>query len=115
MKDVNLHLDVICTRPNWVFQGNIYKNFVIFQQPTYRLYVNSDLVTERTWIYDNSIKSINENVWLRLPEGPTHSIRLEPVVRMASQAKFLLFNPQSKSVALKNKQRVSDLEFTFTV
>ena len=114
MKDVNLNLDVICTRPNWVFV-NFYKDFEVFQNPIYRLYVNSDLITERTWIYDNSIKSIHENVWIRLPEGPTHSVRLEPVMKMPSQAKFLLFNPQSSTVSLKNKQRLNDLEFTFTV
>lgn len=115
MKEVNITTEVICTIPEWIRTGRHYSEFDVYQHPVYRLYVNSDLITERSWIYDDSIRAINEDFWVLLPEVATHTLRIEPVLRLPSQAKFLLFNPQSRSVQLKSKTRINNYEFTFMI
>lgn len=37
---------------------------------SYRFYVDDDLITERTWAWDNSVYFINEHVLVNLEEGP---------------------------------------------
>ena len=39
------------------------------EQPVYRLYVDTDLITERTFIWPQSEKCIRERLVLRLPNG----------------------------------------------
>jgi hypothetical protein len=47
----------------------------------YRLYINSELMSERTWIWgehSNSI-SLKENIWVDLDINSTHTINLEQI------------------------------------
>jgi hypothetical protein len=118
MPQVNLSLEIHCDRPSWINSGYVAGNpvadYSVLRQPTYRLYINDDLITERTWYWEDSIY-INEDVWVDLPEGIEHKLSVEPVLRNPAQAKFLVFNVQAKTGALKNKQRINDLQFSFNI
>jgi hypothetical protein len=62
--EVKITADVYCTWENVA--------------PSYRLYVDRDLITERTFSWSGSDTFINETIICDLPQGQ-HQIRLEPV------------------------------------
>lgn len=37
--------------------------------PRYRIYVDNDLITERSWIWKDSITCLQENIWVNLNGG----------------------------------------------
>jgi len=80
MSQVNLKVQVYCVKPSWV---NFEKN-------RYRLYVDEDMLTERSWIWD--IKTyIDENIWVELQADTEHIIKLVPILDpIDSFAKFAL-------------------------
>ena len=82
MSQVNLKVQVHCLKPSWV---NFEKN-------KYRLYVNEDMLTERSWIWD--IKTfIDENIWVELESNKEHRIKIVPILDpINSLAKFALKN-----------------------
>ena len=82
MADVNLKVQVQLLQPKWVERSVINH---------YRLYVNDNLITERTWIW-NFDTVINENIWVDVPSHVSHIIRLESVVDPRSIAQFGLRN-----------------------
>ena len=63
MQEFNVTLDVHC-KP-WTDVAE-----------TYRLYVDDDLITERTFIWDKRTNFIREHVALELAPG-THTVRVE--------------------------------------
>jgi len=85
-----LTLDVRCYRPNWVFEEH---NKIKYSTPGYRIYVDKDLLVERSWVWEGN-NYITENVFVELPEGESgHSLRLEPALANPAQAKFSISNP----------------------
>jgi hypothetical protein len=42
MSETSITVEVHALQPRWIY----------IEQPKYRLYVNNDLITERTWIWD---------------------------------------------------------------
>jgi hypothetical protein len=46
--------------------------------PRYRVYVDSDLITERTFVWDTRDQFIEEHVVIEAPVGP-HTLRIENV------------------------------------
>lgn len=46
---------------------------------SYRLYVDNDLITERTFVWDHTKEFVREKVYIRLEPGD-HSVRVEPAV-----------------------------------
>lgn len=118
MPHVNLSIEIHCNFPSWVKSGyhlgNHIGDYPVFRQPTYRLFVNDDLITERTWIWEDAIY-INEDLWVDLSESITHKLIVQPILKNPAQAKFLAFNLQAKNSTLKNKQRINDLEFSFNI
>ena len=84
---VNLTVDVHCTRPAWalVSQNGIYKDSI------YRIYVNGDLLTERTWAWDNNF-IVREEIWIYCNQHELYTIKLEPILVNPAQATFLLDN-----------------------
>ena len=90
MDPVQLTIDVHCTQANWVFtltETNL--KAINYIRPAYRIFINDELFTERTWNWDNSsmvkeVISIND-----LPD--VYHIKLEPVSNTAS-ADFELTN-----------------------
>ena len=85
MNFINITVNVHCIRPSWVFQPQNEE----FLQPIYRIYVDNDLYTERTWRWGPNTL-INEEIWL--DSGVGHSVRIEPVLKNPAQAKFKLTN-----------------------
>lgn len=82
MNEVNITVQVHCTQPTWV--GS--------EKNQYRLYINDDLLTERSWIWDTNTV-INENIWVDLASGSTNIIKLIPILNpVRSMAKFGLKN-----------------------
>jgi hypothetical protein len=63
MREFNVTLDIIC-RP-WTAEPE-----------TYRLYIDNDLITERTFLWDKRTQFIREHVTLGLSAG-THNISIE--------------------------------------
>ena len=103
MAAVNLTVEVHCLKPSWV----------TYEKNNYRLYVNNDLLTERTWIWDlNTL--INENIWLEIPLDSTNIVRLEIILQDNSVAQFALRNLQVIDVPFTSEQ-INDLTISFTL
>ena len=69
MSEVSLRVQIHCLQPNWVEHEN----------SRYRLYVNDDLITERTWIWPMNIY-IAEEFLVEVPESESHIVRLETIL-----------------------------------
>lgn len=66
MKETNITVEVHALQPRWID----------LEKARYRLYVNDDLLTERSWIWNQQI-FIKENLSVYLDVGIHHTIRLE--------------------------------------
>ena len=62
MREVSITVDVMC---NWDIEP-----------PQYRLYVDDDLLTERTYIWRNNEQYVRERIIVNLSPG-IHSLRVE--------------------------------------
>jgi len=81
MAEVNLRVQVQVLQPRWIDS----------ETNKYRLYVNDDLITERTWIWNiNSV--VEEDIWIEVPINIAHIIRIEPILVTKSIAQFGLRN-----------------------
>lgn len=109
MYDTNLIVEVHCLRPPWG-QHNPIK---MFNDSRYRIYVNQDLITERSWIWNNEIFLL-ENIWIHADKSHEYILKLEPVVTVPEQAKFSLKNLTSKNLEIMNKA-IDDLQINFTL
>lgn len=90
MTSLQVTCQIHCQRPNWA----MYNRIDWYRISHYRLYVNSDLLTERTWIWDNST-FLEENICVSLIKDFEYMLYLEPVVRIVEQAEFKLLNFKS--------------------
>lgn len=84
---VNLTVDVHCIRPDWVF----YPANKEYLTPTYRIYINGDLLTERTWVWENNF-IVREEIWIHAIQHRLYTITLESVLNNPAQATFILDN-----------------------
>ena len=66
MKELNLSVEIHALHPRWIS----------IEQPKYRRYVNNDLITERTWTWDQDTY-IEEKMSLCVPTQIRHNISLE--------------------------------------
>ena len=69
MSEVSLRVQVHCLQPNWIEHEN----------SRYRMYVNDDLITERTWVWPMNT-CIEEEVLVEVPERESHIVRLETIL-----------------------------------
>ena len=109
MNAVNLTVEVHCLKPSWVN----------YENNKYRLYVNDDLLTERTWIWElNTL--INENIWIDVPANSTNTVRLELIIQdhllaqFALLTQFALRNLQVVNASFTSEQ-INDLTISFTL
>lgn len=86
MSDLKFSVDVLCNRPPW---SRLSKD-PAYSDVRYRLYVNDDLITERTWIWPNNYQ-LREIFWIN-NVSTTYQVRLEPIIRIPNQAEFSLKN-----------------------
>ena len=66
MSETRITVQVHALQPRWID----------LEQPKYRIYVNDDLMTERTWIWDQQTY-IEETLWAELASGISHTVKLE--------------------------------------
>jgi hypothetical protein len=102
-------VEVHCVRPSWAELHWDEK----YRDSRYRLYVDSDLITERTWIWNNST-FLQENLWVNVDRNLTHTLKLEAVTHLPEQAQFSL---QSMTLAKGSLTTLSTTptEITFKV
>lgn len=71
--------------------------------PVYRIYVDDDLLTERTYIWNNSEHYIKEHILVNLEPG-VHSLRVVHVDSEINRFKFYNLKINDAPVALVNNQ-----------
>ena len=107
MGPTRLSVDVHCTQPNWALLQP--KSFY----PNYRLYLNNELMAERTWAFGND-QFISEEIHAVLEPELTYIIAIHPMLKMPNQAKFIIDQfktPDREHVILTS----DDLSITFKV
>ena len=109
MLEVNLIFEVQCRRPPWGIINPISK----FSDSRYRVYIDNDLITERSWIWDNNI-FLKESVWIKSIEGCDHVLKIEPVVCIPEQAVFSVDNFKISSIPATST-KINDLQVNFTL
>jgi hypothetical protein len=105
MSEVNLKFEVHCQRPTWA-RFNVDCKYV---DSKYRIYVNNDLIVERSWIWDNNI-FLKEDVWVIADQE--YMLELEPVVYIPEQAVFTLDNFQVANFQA-DSTKINDLQVNF--
>jgi hypothetical protein len=102
MSQVNLKVQVHCLRPSWVD----------FENNKYRLYVDNDMITERSWIW-NTKTLLDENIWVELELDTEHLIKIVPVLDpINSFVKFTLKNLRINNNLYYNENE-EQLELSF--
>lgn len=81
MSTTNLKVEVHCIKPSWVDREN----------NKYRVYVNQDLITERTWRWTPNTH-VEEQLIVELPLDTEHTVKIVPILSKLSSAEFLLRN-----------------------
>ena len=66
MNETTITVQIHALQPNWIEH----------EKPKYRLYINADLITERTWIWDMQTY-IEEDLRVEVTSGVSHTIRLD--------------------------------------
>jgi hypothetical protein len=66
MNETAITVQIHALQPNWIEH----------EKPKYRLYINDDLITERTWIWDMQTY-IEEDLRVEVSPGVNHTIRLD--------------------------------------
>lgn len=66
MNETAITVEVHALQPRWIEH----------ERPKYRIYIDDDLITERTWIWDQETY-IEENLRVEVSKGVNHTIRLE--------------------------------------
>jgi hypothetical protein len=102
---INVKIDIHCNRPIWAMTGYDVK---------YRVYVDNTLITERTWVWNNTTY-IQENIWVNT-NILDHILKIDPIISTKSIAKFYLNNLQTTTqngVSCLNTAIHNDLEILF--
>lgn len=109
MDPINLSVEVHCKIPGWVSEphNSSYRNNI------YRLYINGDLYTERSWLWDYNHTYILEDIWSQLGKNIQYKLELVPIMKNAAQAKFRL--EKFRASSLYECQLVHDRLITFTI
>ncbi len=92
MAEVNVKVSVICEGFSWTYnEGN-----------RYRLYVNSDLLTERAWAYDPKTTYVEEDIWINVAENTINTVKIVPLLAKDSKAEFYLRYLKINDVRVEN-------------
>lgn len=96
---INLRFDLRCVQPQWAntdFNPN-------HRPPIYRIYINDELITERTWRFDNET-FVMEDLWLSAVTGQVYNLIVETKIMDAKSAEFSLTNFTSLSNTVEARQ-----------
>jgi len=109
MEDININFFVHCNRPGWAVNGDPkYKDL------KYRIYVDNDLITERSWIWGDDI-ALHENIYVKFDTSEQHKLRIEPVLIISNQAQFEIHNPSSEGRRFVVLQRAEYNDLVFKI
>lgn len=108
MNAINLSVEVHCIRPPW----GQYNTVGIFNDSRYRIYISNDLITERSWVWNNNTFLL-ENIWILPNSKNEHVLKLEPVVTIPEQAKFFLERLIFKDINA-DIHKINDLQINFS-
>jgi hypothetical protein len=106
----NITVEVHCNIPNWA----LLSENAMFKDNKYRLFVNEDLITERSWCWDHTNTYILENVQVQLNKNCLHTICLIPVLTNPAQADFVFKNFSISELCI-NKKAINNRAITFTL
>jgi hypothetical protein len=109
MSEINLTFEIHCQRPPWVIKNPLGN----FTDSRYRVYVNDDLITERSWLWDNNI-FLKENIWINTSIETQHTLKIEPIVRIPEQAVFTINDFKIANVPATST-KINDLQVNFTL
>jgi hypothetical protein len=109
MSEVNLTFEIHCQRPLWATKNPFDK----FTDNRYRVYVDDDLITERSWLWDNNT-FLKENIWINTSIETQHILKIEPVVRINEQAVFTVNDFKIVNVQV-DSTKINDLQVIFTL
>jgi hypothetical protein len=102
MNEVNITVQICCLKPSWVS----------YEKNKYRLYINDEMLVERSWIWNiNTV--INEDIWVDLTPTTINSVRIESILDpVESTAKFSLMNLKVNNNPIVDYSEQSELSFT---
>ncbi len=103
MSAINIIVDLQCNVASWSVDYT-----------RYRLYVNTDLITERDWIWKNNMY-LKESIWIQPQDNKNYILRIQPIVRIPEQATFKINNLSVKTHTLSELYQVDDLTVNFRV
>ena len=106
--ETKINLEVHLLTPNWVFQEG-KPSIMDVDNTRYRIYVNDDLITERTWIWGNNT-FIDENILINVKGGEENTIKFEPVLS-GPVGKFLLKNLRINDIMKETDEESNELTF----
>lgn len=107
MEAINLRVEVHCRIPQWVSEPHNSE----FRNNIYRLYLDNDLLTERSWVWQHETTFILEDVWANLTKNSYHTLEIKPVLKNPAQAKFKFEN--FKIDGVYNSQAINDTQINF--
>jgi len=107
MPNANLKFEVHCQRPPWA-RLNVDRKYV---DSKYRIYVNNNLIVERSWVWDNNI-FLEEDCWISADQDQEYMLELEPVVYISEQANFTIGNFAVTNIQA-DSTKINDLQVNF--
>ena len=108
MNAVNILVDVHCIQPAWAIHS---KNTDYVSK--YRVYIDNDLLTERTWAWSNKTY-IQENIWIYAEKDSSYILTLKPVLKNPAQAVFSVSSFTIVNTSFTSEQ-INDLTISFTL
>jgi len=102
MFETNIKFDVVCDN---------YEPNIKIPDPIYRIFINNDLITERTWIWDKATK-ITEDIWCIMVPFTEYVIKLVPISKQYEPKQFTINNlaiapPYSSSQYVVDQNTIS--------
>jgi hypothetical protein len=82
----NIKIEIHCEKPNWAKHYDYRIDHSI-----YRIYINDELMTERSWVWENDI-FIRENISVNIDKSIENYIELVPHLYVPDQAEFTIKN-----------------------
>lgn len=116
MNAVNLTVDINYQLPNWakcIISARIDATSSPRVFDCYRLFIDDDLLTERSWIWDNNIV-IHEDIWITASKNSSHILTIKPIIEEPVYSKFFINNLQVIDVPFTSEQ-INDLTISFTL
>jgi hypothetical protein len=101
-----LSLDIYVNIPSWVGQLSESQQGEL----RYRVYIDDELITERTWIWGDSVY-LKEIIWVDIEPGQ-HCLKIEPILPNPAQARFSIDNFRTNGIIESIKK---DLEISFKI